>query len=56
LFTLTSFWWLHARPGKLQAYEPTTWAGYVNCDRSASRLPLVLHNAGAATLVVIAIR
>lgn len=22
LFTVVSFWWLHARPGKLRAYEP----------------------------------
>lgn len=56
LFTISSFWWLHARPGKLTTYEPTTWASYVGHDRSALRLPLVLHNTGAASLVVIALR
>ncbi len=55
-FTLVSFWWLHARPGRLQTYEPTTWAAFVDRERSAIRLPLVLHNTGAATLVVIGIR
>lgn len=56
LFTVASFWWLHARPGKLQTYEPTTWAAYVRRDRSAIRLPLVMHNTGAAALVVIGLR
>lgn len=56
LFTVSSFWWLHARPGKLRTYEPTTWAGYVRRDRSAIRMPLVLHNTGASALVVIGLR
>ena len=56
LFTVVSFWWLHARPGRLQTYEPTTWAAFVDRERSAIRLPLVLHNTGAATLVVIGLR
>jgi hypothetical protein len=51
-----SFWWLNARPGRLRTYEPTTWAAYVGRDRSAIRLPLVLHNTGAATLVVVGLR
>lgn len=56
LFTVLSFWWLHARSGRLRTYEPTTWAAFVDRERSAIRLPLVLHNTGAATLVVIGIR
>jgi hypothetical protein len=56
LFTVLSFWWLHARPGRLRTYEPTTWAAYVGRDHSAIRLPLVLHNTGAAPLVVIGLR
>lgn len=56
LFTVLSFWWLHARPGRLRSYEPTKWAAYVDRERSAIRLPLTLHNTGAATLVVISIR
>lgn len=56
LFTVLSFWWLHARPGRLRTFEPTTWAAYVARDRSAIRLPLVLHNTGAASLVVIGLR
>src|SRR4051794_22875759 len=56
LFTVLSFWWLHARPGRLRTYEPTTWAAHVGRDRSRIRLPLVLHNTGAATLVVIGLR
>lgn len=56
LFTVLSFWWLHARPGRLRSYEPTTWAAYVDREHSAIRLPLVLHNTGASTLVVTSIR
>lgn len=56
LFTIASFWWLHARPGNLRTYEPTTWAAYVARERSAIRLPLVLHNEGAATVVVSGLR
>lgn len=56
LFTISSFWWLHARSGKLRTYEPTTWAAYVGLDRSAIRIPLVLHNTGAVALVVIGLR
>ena len=55
-FTVVSFWWLHARPGEAADLQPTTWAAYVNRERSAIRLPLVLHNTGAATLVVTALR
>lgn len=56
LFTVSSFWWLHSRPGKVRIYEPTTWAAYVSRERSAIRMPLVLHNPGAAALVVIRLR
>lgn len=56
LFTVGSFWWLHARPGKLLAYEPTTWASHLGQDRSAHRLPLVFHNTGASAAVVTALR
>jgi hypothetical protein len=56
MFTVLSFWWLNARPGRLRSYEPTTWAAFVDRERSAIRLPLVLHNTGAATLVVIGLR
>src|SRR3954447_5679084 len=56
VFTVGSFWWLHARPGTLRVYEPTTWAAYVSRNRSALRIPLVLHNTGAATLVVLSVR
>jgi hypothetical protein len=56
LFTVLSFWWLNARPGKLRAYEPTTWAAYVRRDRSAIRLPLVLHNTGATAAVITGMR
>lgn len=56
LFTISSFWWLYARPGRLRVYEPTTWSAHLSKDRSALRLPLVLHNTGAASLVVISLR
>lgn len=56
MFTVLSFWWLHARHGSIRAYEPTTWAAYVQRDGSAVRLPLVLHNTGAASLVVLELR
>lgn len=56
LFTVTSFWWLHARPGRLRVYEPTTWSAFLRKDRSGLRLPLILHNTGAASLVVLSLR
>lgn len=55
-FTVASFWWLHARPGTLRTYEPTTWASIVDRDRSGLRLPLVLHNTGASACVVLGLR
>ncbi len=56
IFTVGSFWWLNARRGALRTYEPTTWAAHVGQDNSRLRLPLVLHNTGAAALVVIGLR
>ncbi len=58
LFTVASFWWLHARTGKLVAFEPRTFAAYVRPDaqRSGLRFQLVLHNTGAVPIVVLELR
>lgn len=51
-FTVGSFWWLHARRGRLELYEPHTYAAYVSDDDVRIRLPLVMSNTGAAPIVV----
>ncbi|MCD4527432.1 hypothetical protein [Nocardioides sp. cx-173] len=55
-FTVGSFWWLHARSGPLVTYEPGAYAASVSSDVSGIRLPLALHNTGAAAVVVLALR
>ncbi|MEO3857809.1 hypothetical protein ABGB08_23095 [Acrocarpospora sp. B8E8] len=50
-FTIGSFWWLHARQGRLQAFEPHTFAGSFK-KNLAIRIPLILFNTGAKPIVV----
>jgi hypothetical protein len=53
LFTIGSFWWLHARKGRIVASTPRTYAFH---ERVRLRLPLVLFNSGATALVVTDLR
>ncbi len=48
-FTITSFWWLYARSGALEAARPQT---YAFAERVRLRLPLAFFNTGARALLV----
>lgn len=52
LFTVASFWWLHARRGCLESYQPHTFAAAITPQLVRLRLPLVLYNTGAVPIVV----
>lgn len=56
LFTITSFWWIHARRGKLRAFPPRSFSGYLNVDSAGIRLPLSIFNDGAIPIVVTDLR
>jgi hypothetical protein len=53
LFTLSSFWWLNARRGAIQAATPQ---GYAFVDGFRLRLPLALFNSGAVPLLITDLR
>ncbi|MFF3876113.1 hypothetical protein [Streptomyces sp. NPDC001978] len=52
VFTVASFWWLNARQGRLKSWEPHSFAAIAHSSQARLRLPLVLHNTGAKTIVV----
>ncbi|WP_426570232.1 hypothetical protein [Streptomyces canus] len=52
LFTIASFWWLNARQGRLESWEPHAFAAIVHSSTVRLRLPLILHNTGAKPIVV----
>ncbi|MET9926393.1 MULTISPECIES: hypothetical protein [unclassified Streptomyces] len=52
IFTIGSFWWLHARQGHLKAYEPHSFAAAANQQVTLLRFPLVVLNTGAKPIVV----
>jgi hypothetical protein len=52
-FTISSFWWLHARTGSLEAAAPRS---YAFADKVRLRLPLVFFNTGAKALIVTDLR
>ncbi|MFF4347040.1 hypothetical protein [Streptomyces sp. NPDC001530] len=52
LFTIASFWWLNARQGRLESWEPHSFAAIVHGSMVRLRIPLVLHNTGAKPIVV----
>ncbi|MGW2557648.1 hypothetical protein ACWCXB_00095 [Streptomyces sp. NPDC001514] len=52
VFTVASFWWLNARQGRLETWEPHSFAAIVRGSMVRLRLPLVLHNTGAKPIVV----
>lgn len=51
-FTITSFWWLHARQGSLTATCPRGYAFVAAPDKVRLRLPLAFFNNGAKALIV----
>jgi hypothetical protein len=56
LFTVASFWWLHARPGRLRLTPVRVFSAYVWADRATLRIPVTLYNTGAKPLVVVDLR
>lgn len=56
LFTITSFWWLQARRGRLTCFPVQTFSGYLKRDGAALRIPLSIFNSGAMPLVVTDLR
>ncbi|WP_143658460.1 hypothetical protein [Streptomyces sp. Tue6028] len=56
LFTVATFWWLNARLGALKSWEPQTYAMSLSPDYVRARLPLVLFNTGARSIVVLDMR
>lgn len=56
LFTVATFWWLNARLGVLKSWEPQTYAMSLSGDYVRARLPLVLYNTGARSIVVLDMR
>lgn len=56
LFTISSFWWIQVRRGRLVCPAPGTYAGYFGDDRLLVVLPLVLYNTGPAPIVILDFR
>jgi hypothetical protein len=52
IFTVSSFWWIHARRGKLSSFPVQTFSGYLKADSAAVRLPISIFNDGALPIVV----
>lgn len=52
VFTASSFWWLHARKGRLVGYAPSSFTANVTADSLTLRIPVVLYNSGARGRVV----
>lgn len=49
VFTIASFWWLHARRGSLEVAPPRSYAFH---EMVRLRLPLTFFNTGAVALIV----
>lgn len=56
LFTVGSFWWLNARPGRIFASRPPEFAMVLLPERTRFRIPIVIYNSGARTRVVESLR
>lgn len=56
LFTVTSFWWLHARRGRLSCFPVQSFSGYLSASHAALRIPLTIFNSGATPIVVTDLR
>ncbi len=51
-FTVASFWWLHARPGKLFATAPQQYGSQIHDGTLLIRVPTVLFNTGVQPIIV----
>ncbi|WP_144406281.1 hypothetical protein [Arthrobacter sp. SPG23] len=56
VFTISSFYWLQARRGRLKLYPVVTFSGYITKTRMVLRIPVILFNSGARPRVVTALR
>lgn len=52
VFTITSFWWMNWRIGKLNVSAPFTYAASTQADKLILLFPLVFHNSGPVPYVV----
>lgn len=52
LFTVGSWWWLHARRGRLKVADIHNFSGWVTSEELSVRLPLLFENTGARPRVV----
>lgn len=52
LFTVGSFWWIHARKGKMLMLPVDTFGGYVGQRGITLRLPILIRNTGAKPRIV----
>jgi hypothetical protein len=52
-FTVSSFWWINARRGKIKCFAPHTFAAYLG-DKSTCllRFPFVIYNNGATPIII----
>jgi len=55
VFTIGSFWWLHARKGSLEATRPPNYA-FAASPEIRLRFPLAFFNTGAKALIVTDLR
>lgn len=56
VFTVSSFWWLNARQGKLRSYPPHTFAAAATLQKTLIRIPLILFNTGPKPIVILDMR
>lgn len=57
VFTVSSFWWIQVRRGRLQGYAPHSFAALVDGSLILFlRFPVVIHNTGAMPIVVLDLR
>ena len=52
VFTVTSWWWMNSRRGKLRSYDPHSFAYIGGPMALRIRLPLVLENTGPTPIIV----
>lgn len=56
LFTVSSFWWIQVRRGRLRCYISHAYSGAFAPDRLVLVIPIVFHNPAPAPLVVTDLR
>ena len=52
LFAALTFWWQNLRRGRLQTWEPHSFAARLSTHAAQYRIPLVLYNSGAVPILV----